>query len=61
MDRTLYERPEKRARLTILDDNDSRVGAYDGVSSSLVIVVSRLRSDHICSKEAGGHVFVLFH
>ena len=42
MDRSLYERPEKRVRLTILDDNDSRVGAHEGVSSSLVIVVSRL-------------------
>jgi len=39
MDRTVYERPEKRARLTIFDDNGPRVDVYDGVSSFLRLVV----------------------
>lgn len=33
----MYERPEKRARLTLLDDNGPRVDVY-GVSSLLFAV-----------------------
>jgi hypothetical protein len=50
----MYERPEKRARLTLLDGNDARVGVYGGVSSSFFVVFYRPYSDYIFSKESGG-------
>lgn len=40
MDRTAYERPEKRARLTIFDDNGPRVDIYDGVSTVFLVRMS---------------------
>ena len=35
----MYERPEKRARLTLLDDNGPRVDIYDGVSPAICFLL----------------------
>jgi hypothetical protein len=42
----MYERPEKRARLTLLDDNGPRVDVYDGVSSALCLLFAVPFSDY---------------
>lgn len=41
----MYERPEKRARLTLLDDNGPRVDVY-GVSSALCLLFAVPFSDY---------------